>query len=164
MQDMSKAFFLPLAEGYLPPSIQAIMAGGRLVALLKPPKKGIRPICIGNAWLRLLGRGFLKDVNKTIVDFLQNSNPNVIQFIGTKDGAANMFHLVTGMEEVALTLNAQAGQEVQAQVLSWWWRWMPRMHSTLSRERLSGASSRPTWVEQGLSGAESSVGAVVEVC
>ena len=59
-------------------------------------------------------RGFLKEVNKTIVDFLQNSNPNVIQFIGTKDGAANMFHLVAAMEEEARTLNAQAGLEVQA--------------------------------------------------
>ena len=78
MQDMLKAFFLQLAEGYLPPSIQDIMAGGLLVALLKCPKKGIRPICIGNAWWRLLGRGLLKVVNKTIVDFLQNSNPKVI--------------------------------------------------------------------------------------
>ena len=114
MQDMSKAFFRPLAEGYLPPSIRDIMAGGRLVALSKRPKKGIRPICIGNAWRRLLGRGLLKEVNKTIVDFLQNSNPNVIQFIGTKDGAANMFHLVAAMEEEARTLNAQAGPAVQA--------------------------------------------------
>ena len=40
MQDMLKAFSLPLAEGYLPPSIQDIMAGGLLVALLKRPKKG----------------------------------------------------------------------------------------------------------------------------
>ena len=72
-----------------------------MVALLKRPKEGIRPICIGNAWQRLLGRGLLKEVNKTIVDFLQNSYPNVIQFIGTKDGAANMFHLVTAMEKEA---------------------------------------------------------------
>ena len=85
MQDMTRAFFQPLAEGYLSPSIRDIMAGGQLVALLKRPKKGIRPICIGNAWRRLLGRGLLKEVNKTIVGFLQNSNPNVIQFIGTKD-------------------------------------------------------------------------------
>ena len=33
MQDMSKAFFQQLAEGYLPPSIRDIMAGGQLVAL-----------------------------------------------------------------------------------------------------------------------------------
>ena len=112
MQDKAKAFFQPLEEGYLPPSMRDIMAGERLVALSKRPKKGIRHICIGNALRRLLGRGLLKEVNKTIVDFLQNSNPNVIQFIGTQDGAANMFHLVAAMEEEALTLNAQASLEV----------------------------------------------------
>ena len=80
-----------------------------MVALSKRLKKGIRPICIGNAWRRLLGKGLLKEDNKIIVQFLQNSNPHVIQFIGTKDGAANMFHLVAAMEEEARTQNAQAG-------------------------------------------------------
>ena len=72
-----------------------------------------------------------------------------------------MFHLVAAMEEEARTLNAQAGPEVQAHgpfvVVA--------LDAKLSQERgyLALLPDPPGW-SRGLSGAASSVGAVVEVC
>ena len=82
MEDMARLFFdhwqsgschLPFGQSWL----------GRLVAL---SMRGIWSICIANAWRtrRLLGRGQLKKCNKAAEKFLQNSNPNVVQFIGTQ--------------------------------------------------------------------------------
>jgi hypothetical protein len=47
----------PLAYGYLPPRYRSHLAGGRLIALSKSPKPGIRPICISDALRRLVAKG-----------------------------------------------------------------------------------------------------------
>jgi hypothetical protein len=47
----------PVAAGYLPQHYRSHLAGGRLIALSKHPKPGVRPICISDARRRLVAKG-----------------------------------------------------------------------------------------------------------
>mgnify|MGYP003338948123 FL=1 len=55
LHTLAKVYFRPIAEGFTPVNHRRLFCGGRLIALSKAPKPGIRPICIGNAW-RKIGR------------------------------------------------------------------------------------------------------------
>ena len=54
-------WILPIATGYLPPKYRDHLAGGRLVALSKRPKTGIRPVNVTDAWRQLKDYSQLKD-------------------------------------------------------------------------------------------------------
>ena len=54
---LAEVVFRPLAAGYLPEAYREHLAGGRLVAPSKAPKPGIRPICMGDTWRRLVAEG-----------------------------------------------------------------------------------------------------------
>ena len=90
----------PVAAGYLPPLYRADLASGRLVALSKFPKPGIRPICITDAWRRLAAKGLGTTSDTQFQAFFQESQTNALQFGGnTKNGATNMFHLLSSVAD-----------------------------------------------------------------
>ena len=60
MNDLAEVWVRPLAAGYLPSQYRQTLIGGRLIALSKHPKPGVRPICISDALRRLVGKGLLK--------------------------------------------------------------------------------------------------------
>ena len=100
MDRIARVFFRPIAEGYLPSRYRALLAGGRLVALSKFPKTGIRPIVVGNAWRRLVAKGLMQMCHKSVHNFFQHRHPRALQFGGsTKNGATNMFHFLASMVE-----------------------------------------------------------------
>ena len=95
LEDIAQHWLRPVAAGYLPEKYRAHLAGGRLVALSKAPKPGIRPICISDAWRRLTAKGLGKECYNHVQEFFQHSHPRALQFGGNnKNGATNMFHLL----------------------------------------------------------------------
>ena len=97
---IARFWIRPVAAGYLPPPYRSDLAGGRLVALSKSPKPGIRPICITDAWRRLAAKGLGTTSNTFFQAFFQESLPTALQFGGnTRNGATNMFHLLSSVAE-----------------------------------------------------------------
>ena len=93
----------PVAAGYLPPAYRDDLAGGRLVAISKFPKPGIRPICIGDTWRRLVAKGFNSRCQAAFHSYFQRAHPRALQFAGnTPNGATNMFHLLSSIAEAAV--------------------------------------------------------------
>ena len=80
MDDFAELIFKPMAMGYLPKQYHDLFAGGRLVALAKPNKNGIRPICIGSAWRRILGKGLIRRQRKQMDAYFLNTHPRALQF------------------------------------------------------------------------------------
>ena len=100
LDDIARLWIRPIAAGYLPPRYREHLAGGRLVALSKHPKPGIRPICISDAWRRLTARGLGAACQHHFRHFFQHSKSTALQFGGnTKNGANNMYHLLASMAE-----------------------------------------------------------------
>ena len=97
---IARLWIRPVAAGYLPPPYRADLAGGRLVALSKFPKPGIRPICITDAWRRLAAKGLGTTSDAQFQAFFQESQTNALQFGGnTRNGATNMFHLLSSVAD-----------------------------------------------------------------
>ena len=100
LHDIARYWIRPVAAGYLPLKYRADLAGGRLVALSKFPKPGIRPICISDTWRRLAAKGLGATANRHFQAFFQESQCNALQFGGnTLNGASNMYHLLTSVAE-----------------------------------------------------------------
>ena len=92
LDQAARVFFRPIAEGYLPVRYRDLLAGGRLVALSKFPKPGVRPICVGNAWRRLVAKGLLQMCHESIENFFQHRHVRALQFGGsTKMGQPTCF-------------------------------------------------------------------------
>ena len=105
LDDVAKYWILPLAAGYLPERYQSHLAGGRLTALSKAPKPGIRPVNVPDVWRRLAAKGLLTHCLPELGDFFQKEHPRVFQFAtACPDGAAKMFHLING---IAITCSLQ---------------------------------------------------------
>ena len=94
MNDLAEVWVRPLAAGYLPSQYRQTLIGGRLIALSKYPKPGVRPICISNALRRLVGKGLLKKCQLFFQQYFQESAPNVIQFGGSIPNGATFMHLL----------------------------------------------------------------------
>ena len=94
MNDLAEVWVRPLAAGYLPSQYRQILIGGRLIALSKYPKPGVRPICISDALRRLVGKGLLKKCQLFFQQYFQESAPNVIQFGGSIPNGATFMHLL----------------------------------------------------------------------
>ena len=91
MMHVADIWVKPLEAGYLPSRYRQVLARGRLVALSKHPKPGVRPICISDALRRLTGRGLLKKCQPYFGQYFQESCPNVLQLdSGIKNGATFM--------------------------------------------------------------------------
>jgi hypothetical protein len=91
----TRASLVPVAAGYLPLPYRSHLAGGRLIALSKHPKPGVRPICISDARRHLVAKGLADYASRHFQQFFQRSRPNVLQFgANTKHGATHMFHLI----------------------------------------------------------------------
>ena len=100
IEQVALLWFRPVAAGYLPEAYAEHLTGGRLVALSKHPKPGIRPICISDTWRRLTAKGLIKHCSRHIQAYFQEAHPTAIQFGGnTRDGATNMFHLLASINE-----------------------------------------------------------------
>jgi len=95
---VAKHWILPVAAGYLPTPYQQHLAGGRLVALSKQPKPGIRPINITDSWRRIAAKTLLTTCLPDFNKFFQQGHPRVFQFsTATPDGAATMFHILNAL-------------------------------------------------------------------
>ena len=98
MDEIARAWIKPVAAGYLPAAYRDHLAGGRLVALSKFPKPGVRPICVTDCWRRLAGRGLLQTCFSHLQQYFQGSHPRVFQFAsGTPNGPSNMYHLLAAL-------------------------------------------------------------------
>ena len=72
-------------------------AGGKLFALSKAPKKGVRPIVVTDAVRALVGKTLHsdKDTQLSLTDYFTNIHPRVMQMaVGLKNGATIMQHLL----------------------------------------------------------------------
>ena len=99
MSLLAEFVFRPLAAGYLPEKFREHLAGGRLVAPSKAPKPGIRPICMGDTWRRLVAKG-LHDCTKFQLDsYFQKKHGRALQFGGSKHGATRMFHTIAAIAD-----------------------------------------------------------------
>ena len=88
----------PLAYGYLPPRYRSHLAGGRLIALSKSPKPGIRPICISDALRRLVAKGLFAACKTSFTNRFQGEHGRALQFgANLKNGATHMFHLINNI-------------------------------------------------------------------
>ena len=106
MDDMAQVWALPVATGYLPRRYRDHLAGGRLIALSKHPKPGVRPICISDAIRRLVAKGLLACSKASFTHEFQNAHPRALQFgANLQNKATHMFHLISGAihEAAALT-------------------------------------------------------------
>jgi hypothetical protein len=98
LEIIAQQWILPIAAGYLPPRYREHLAGGRLVALSKHPKPGIRPINVTDAWRRIAAKAILSTCLPNFKSFFQDSHPRVFQFsTATPDGAATMFHIINAI-------------------------------------------------------------------
>jgi hypothetical protein len=98
MDDLAQIWALPIAMGYLPPHYRGHSAGGRLIALSKHLKPGVRPICISDAIRRLVAKGLFACYEESFTSVFQNSHPRVLQFgANLKNGATHIFHLIAGV-------------------------------------------------------------------
>ena len=98
LEIVAQHWILPIAAGYLPARYREHLAGGRLVALSKHPKPGIRPINVTDAWRRIAAKTLLSICLPDFKSFFQNSHPRVFQFsTATPDGAATMFHIINAI-------------------------------------------------------------------
>ena len=92
---VAKYWILPIASGYLQQKYRDHLAGGRLVALSKNLKPGIRPINVTDTWRRIAAKGLLLKFLREYEQFFRNSHPRVFQFAtATPDGATFMYHLL----------------------------------------------------------------------
>ena len=116
LNDVAKYWILPLAAGYLPEKYRNHLAGGRLTALSKAPKPGIRPINVPDTWRRLAAKGLLTHCLTDLNHFFQRGHPRVFQF-GTAcpDGAAKMFHLINA---IAITFSSQQLQSSKPLIIA----------------------------------------------
>jgi hypothetical protein len=109
---IARHWIRPVAAGYLPHKYRADLAGGRLVALSKLPKPGIRPICISDTWRRLAATGLGTTAYEHFQVFFQESQSNALQFGGnTCNGATNMFHLLSSVAESVSDLQLDPSTE-----------------------------------------------------
>ena len=80
---VAQHWILPIAEGYLPHAYNEHVADGRLVALSKTPKPGVRPIntsYITDTWRRIAAKGFLHECMPSYRKYFQEGHPRVFQF------------------------------------------------------------------------------------
>ncbi len=74
------------------------LAGGRLIALSKHLKPGVRPICISDAIRRLVADGLFACCNASFTSVFKNSHPRALRFgANLENGATHMFHLIAGV-------------------------------------------------------------------
>ena len=110
MSLLAEVVFRPLAAGYLPEAYREHLAGGRLVAPSKHPKPGVRPICMGDTWRRLVAKGLHEGTKMQLDDFFQTKHGRALQFGGSKHGASRMFHTIAAIAEKNKCLGVDASQ------------------------------------------------------
>ena len=134
LEQIALLWFRPVAAGYLPQAYVEHLTGGRLVALSKHPKPGIRPICISDTWRRLTAKGLIKHCYLHIQAYFQKAHPRAIQFGGnTRDGATNMFHLLASLHEA---VGAPTDGEVEQDPVTFIALDIKNAFNTLSRQHL----------------------------
>ena len=110
MSLLAEVVFRPLAAGYLPEAYREHLAGGRLVAPSKHPKPGVRPICMGDTWRRLVAKGLHEGTKMQLDAFFQAKHGRALQFEGSKHGASRMFHTIAAIAEKNKCLGVDASQ------------------------------------------------------
>jgi hypothetical protein len=74
------------------------MGGGKLFALSKPGKPGIRPIAVGDCFRRVVGRALLHDINDNLCQWFTTTDPNVVQFsVGLPDGGPKLAKYISSL-------------------------------------------------------------------
>lgn len=92
----------PLSTGTLRLSTGCLsrVAGGRLFALSKAPKRGVRPIVVSDAFRSLTAQALFQhsQVSKELQDYFLRSHPRVQQFgVGVPHGATTLVHVVSAI-------------------------------------------------------------------
>ena len=106
MDAIAQTWARPLAQGYLPPKYRDHLAGGRLIALSKHPKAGVRPICISDALRRLVAKGLNAQCKSSFTRIFQHNHPRALQFgANLVHGATHMYHLVNSIAHRATDSN-----------------------------------------------------------
>ena len=102
MDDFAQLIFKPMALGYIPAQYRDLFAGGRLVALAKPNKNGVRPICIGSVWRRILGKGLVRRRRAQLDSYFLTSHPRALQFCaGHVNGSTKLVQLIRAAVQAA---------------------------------------------------------------
>ena len=92
---MAQHWILPITAEYLPLAYNEHLAGGRLVALSKAPKSGVRPINITDTWRWIAANGLLREGMPSYRKYFQEGHPRAFQFAAvTPDGATVMYQIV----------------------------------------------------------------------
>ena len=95
LSSFASAVFIPMAMGYQPVQFAPITVGGRLIGIPKGHKPGVRPICIGSAWRRLLAKGLLARQKVALESYFLNHHPRVLQFCcGHTNGSTKLVQLL----------------------------------------------------------------------
>jgi len=111
---VAKHWILPIAAGYLPHAYNEHLAGGRLVALSKAPKPGVRPINITDTWRRIAAKGLLRECIPSYRKYFQEGHPRVFQFAAaTPNGATVMYQIVRSIIASLADGNSEESDPVQ---------------------------------------------------
>jgi hypothetical protein len=111
--------FVPIANGHFSFFDPARAAGGKLFALSKAPKKGVRPIVVTDAVRAVVGKllysqdGYRDSLN----DYFTNTHPRVMQMgVGLHNGASIMQHLICALLGAATP--SSCGDELRRAVVT----------------------------------------------
>ena len=77
---VNEIFILPHLHGKLPAKFVECYRGGKLIALSKAPKPGVRPIAIGDAFRRVADKALQPFSKKALAYFFEHEYSNVKQF------------------------------------------------------------------------------------
>lgn len=97
---LARLVLCPMAQGimHLPNDVLSRIAGGKLFALSKYPKKGVRPIVVGDAVRSLVARTLYyhdDSWQRDVQDYFTKTHPRVYQFgVGVRNGAVTLYHLL----------------------------------------------------------------------
>ena len=101
MDAIAHTWARPLAQGYLPPKYRDHLAGGRLIALSKHPKTGVRPICISDALRRLVAKGLNAQCKSSFTQIFHHEYPRALQFGANLMNGATVTHMFQIVNSVA---------------------------------------------------------------
>ena len=111
---VARHWIRPIAAGYLPHKYRQHLAGGRLVALSKAPKPGVRPINITDTWRRIAAKGLLRECMPSYRKYFQEDHPRVFQFAAaTPNGATVMYQIVRSIIASQSDGNSEESDPVQ---------------------------------------------------
>ena len=97
---LTSLIFNPIANGEFTFPFPERSAGGKLFAISKAPKKGVRPIVVADAVRTLVGKALYAQLGykERLAAYFTESHPRVFQFaVGTHHGATTAHHTIQAL-------------------------------------------------------------------